>query len=93
MTNISRNVLNDVIHCIERCTEHKLALSELGRVHGGNEAVLQRAQDVILDMEIELCKMAASLVTAPISGRMFISLPSEYISKQAQTASMHAQVR
>jgi hypothetical protein len=96
MTNISRNVLNDVIRCIERCTEHKLALSELGRVHGGNEAVLpvlQRAQDMILDMEIELCKLAASLVTAPISGRMFIPLPPEYISKQAQTTSMHAQLR
>jgi hypothetical protein len=71
MTNISRNVLN-VIHCIDRCTEHKLALSELGRLHAGEDAVLQRAQDMLLDMEIELCKLAASLVTAPISGRMLV---------------------
>jgi len=88
MTNISRNVLSDVLRCVQRCGEHQKTLAA-----GDRESAQQLAIDMLQDMEIELCNLAASLVTAPISGRIFIPLPPEYTDKQVQADSMHAQLR
>jgi hypothetical protein len=91
MTNISRNVLNDVLRCVQRCGEHQKTLG--GLTAQERDSAQQLAMDMLQDMEIELCNLAASLVTAPISGRIFIPLPPEYIDKQVQAESMHAQLR
>lgn len=91
MTNISRNVVNDVLRCVRRCSEHQTTLA--GLAPKDKETAQALALDMLKDMEIELCNLAASLVTAPISGRMFIPLPTEYVDRQVQAESMHAQLR
>lgn len=91
MTNVSRNVLNDVLHCVKRCSEHQSTLA--GLTAKERETAQQLALDMLKDMESELCNLAASLVSAPISGRMFIPLPPEYVDKQMQVDSMHSQLR
>ena len=52
-----------------------------------------RAEDMLQDLEVHLCKMAASLATAPMSGRMFIPLPSEFVSEEQAYESRHAQMQ
>jgi len=90
MTNVSRNVINDVLRCIHRCSEHQDTMSKL--VQKDKEAVRALALDMFKDMELELCNLAASLVSAPISGRMFIPFPSEYIPEEVQQDSMYSQI-
>jgi hypothetical protein len=98
MTNITCNVVNDVVRCIERCSEHQQTLSHMilslqakeKEGASAQHAVLERALDMMKEIEIELCNLGASLVSAPISGRMFIPLPPEYIGKQEQAESLYA---
>jgi hypothetical protein len=94
MTNVSRNVVNDVLRCIARCTEKQQALAMLP-THENEHAVAvkQHAEDMLKDIEIDLCNLAASFVAAPMSGRMFIPLPPEYVSEQEKHDSRHAQMR
>jgi hypothetical protein len=84
-------VLSDVLRCVQRCSEHQKTLT--GLAASDRDSAQQLALDMLQDMEIELCNLAASLVTAPISGRIFIPLPPEYVDKQVQAESLHAQLR
>jgi hypothetical protein len=93
MTNVSRNVVNDVLRCIARCEEHQQQLARLP-ARGEESAVLKlKAEDMLKDMEIELCNLAASFVSAPMSGRMFVPLPNEYTGETVAHESRHAQLR
>ena len=92
MTNVSRNVVNDVLRCIAHCTEKQEALARLPARHEEAAAVKQHAEDALRDLEIDLCNLAASFVTAPMSGRMFIPLPNEYVGEAAAQESRHAQM-
>jgi hypothetical protein len=93
MTNISRNVVNDVLQCIARCTEKQEALKRLPARHEEAVALKQQADDMLKDIEIDLCNLAASFVTAPMSGRLFIPLPCEFVDEQAAQESVVAQLR
>lgn len=93
MTNISRNVVKDVLKCIERCTEMQEALKKLPSRHEEAAALKQQADDMLKDIEIDLCNLAASFVTAPISGRLFIPLPCEFVDEHAAQESIVAQLR
>jgi hypothetical protein len=92
MTNVSRNVVNDVLRCIARCVEKQEALAQLPARHEEAAAVKQQAEDALRDLEIDLCNLAASFVTAPMSGRMFVPLPNEYVGEAAALESRHAQM-
>jgi hypothetical protein len=92
MTNVSRNVVNDVLRCLARCAEKQEALARLPARHDEAAAVKQQAEDALRDLEIDLCNLAASFVTAPMSGRMFVPLPNEYVSEAAARESRHAQM-
>ena len=78
MTNVSRNVVNDVLRCLARCAEKQEALARLPVRHDEAAAVKQQAEDALRDLEIDLCNLAASFVTAPMSGLMFVPLQNEY---------------
>lgn len=89
--NVSRNVVHDILRCIERCDAHKKTLAS--RVAAGPQsAELETTQEVIKEIEIDLCNLLASMVTAPLSGRMFIPIPSEYTGASAMQDSLEAQM-
>jgi hypothetical protein len=93
MTNVSRNVVNDVLRCIARCTEKQQELHRLPARSEETASLKLKAEDMLKDIEIELCNLAASFVSAPMSGRMFVPLPNEYTSEVAAQESRHAQLR
>lgn len=94
MTNVSRNVVSDVLRCIALCTEQQQSLAKLP-THRPEDAdkIKQHAANMLHEIEIELCHLAASFVSAPMSGRMFIPLPNAYTSEQDTNASRPAQLR
>jgi hypothetical protein len=92
MTNTSRNVVSEVLLCIQTCTDKQAELASIPAQQQETIDLKVRAGDMLQDIEIHLCKMAASLVTAPMSGRMFIPVPSEFVSEQAVYESRHVQL-
>ena len=48
---------------------------------------------MLKDVEQKLCSLAASCITAPMSGRMFTALPHEYVSEKERRQSLEAQMR
>jgi hypothetical protein len=93
MTNVSRNVVNDVLRCIAQCTAQQQALAAVQCRHEEAATVKQQAEDMLKDMEITLCNLAASFVTAPMSGRLFLPLPNEYVDETQAQESRLAQLR
>lgn len=82
--------MHDVLRCIERCGEHQATLTQ----HTGDtEGLRERALDMLRDVEHELCTLAASFITAPMSGRMFTPLPHEYISEEERRESLYKQMQ
>jgi hypothetical protein len=73
-------------------TEKQEALARLPARHDEAVAVKQHTEDVLRDLEIDLCNLAASFVTSPMSGRMFVPLSNEYVGEAAAQESRHAQM-
>jgi len=93
MTSISRNLLNDVLQCIALCETKQTALQRLAARHEEAATIKQQAEDMLKEIEIELCSLAASFITAPMSGRLFVPLPSEFVDEQTAQDSVVAQLR
>jgi len=90
MTSCKGNVIEAVLKRISMCEQHQEVLKNL---QGDVELVRERAQDMLQDIEQELCKLAAEFITAPISGRIFTPLPHEHLSEQQLLESLHAQMQ
>jgi hypothetical protein len=90
MTSVHGNVVQEVLGCIAICTQHQAELA----VHEPDLPKLrERALDMLKDLEQKLCALAASCLTAPMSGRMFTPLPHEYVSEKNRRESLEAQMR
>jgi hypothetical protein len=92
MTNTSGNVVSEILVCIQRCTDKQKELASIPALQQETIDFKVQAGDMLLDIEVHLCKMAASLVMAPMSGRMFIPVPSEFVSEQTAYESRHVQM-
>jgi hypothetical protein len=89
MTSVHGNVVQEVLGCIAICTKHQAELA----VHEPDLPKLrERALDMLKDVEQKLCALAASCLTAPMSGRMFTPLPHEYVSENNRRESLEAQM-
>jgi len=90
MTSVQGNVVQEVLACISTCSEHQAALA----AHEADAQKLrERALDMLKDVEQKLCALAASCLTAPMTGRMFTPLPHEYVSESERRQSLEAQMR
>jgi hypothetical protein len=90
MTSVQGNVVQEVLGCIAACSQHQ---AELGVHELDAQRLRERAQDMLKDVEQKLCALAASFLTAPMSGRMFIPLPHEYVGEEQRRQSLEAQLR
>ena len=43
---------------------------------------VEDTRELLEDVKIDLCNLASRLVTAPITGRMFLPLPVDYVSPE-----------
>lgn len=90
MTSVHGNAVQEVLGCIAACSQHQ---AELGVHEPDAQRLRERAQDMLKDVEQKLCSLAASCLTAPMSGRMFTALPHEYASEKERRLSLEAQMR
>lgn len=90
MTSCKGNVVEAVLHTIQRCGEHRSTLQQ----HPADaEQLRERALDTLQDLELQLCELAALFITAPISGRIFTPLPHEHIREEERVRSLEDQMR
>jgi hypothetical protein len=54
MTNVSRNVVNDVLRCLARCAEKQEALARLPARHDECRTLLGQAQNYLLNQKLWL---------------------------------------
>ena len=57
-----------------------------------SEKMLESAIEVLEELKITLCNMASLLVTAPITGRMFLPQPAEFVNEEMIMNSLSAQL-
>jgi len=89
MTTVEDNVVDSILKCI-RLVEEKHAM--LGATEKNTEAALEDARELLFDVRIALCRLASALVTAPITGRMFLPLPASYVTPEEAQASLRLQL-
>ena len=79
-----------MLKCIESVCERQKKLSALPPTE--HLRLRDELHEILEDVKIYLCKMLSLLVTAPVTGRMFIPLPDEYLSEETITQSVYAQL-
>ena len=85
MTSVEGNVIEAILKCIRMVSEKQERLEA-----GGAEA--SGVRETLEDVRIELCRLASLLVTAPITGRMFLPLPGAYVSAEDAQKSLRSQL-
>ena len=55
-------------------------------------ASVEELREMLEDVKIDLCRLASLLVTAPITGRIFLPLPAAYVSAEDAQKSLRAQL-
>ena len=56
------------------------------------EALRAYCVDALEEVTVALCNLLALLITAPISGRMFVPLPASHFSAEAKELSLREQL-
>ncbi|NBX17957.1 MAG: hypothetical protein EBR09_11385 [Proteobacteria bacterium] len=89
MSGVENNVMDSVLQCIRLLAEKQRVLAKNDK---GMESLNKEIQEVLFDVHIALCRLASTLVTAPITGRMFLPLPQSYVTPEEQQESLCAQL-
>jgi hypothetical protein len=100
MASIGGNVVQSILKCIRVVSEKQMLLSSIQDQQGSKvldcNATLSKFTDdvreLLEDIKIDLCNLASCLVTDPITGRMFLPLPMDYVSPEDSQKSLHAQL-
>ena len=104
MTNVQDNIVEHVLECIslvatytnkfrkipDNRSENKLDKSDNKSEHENIDR--SSVLDMLEEISILLCKLLATMITAPITGRMFTPLPSSKYSTEDLQASLQAQM-
>jgi hypothetical protein len=95
MTSIEGNVVDAILKCIRMVSEKQASMSA---AQGGAASVdakaasVEELREMLEDVKIDLCRLASLLVTAPITGRIFLPLPAAYVSAEDAQKSLRAQL-
>lgn len=98
MTSIEGNVVDAILKCIRMVCEKQASMSA---AQGGDAkaasvdakaASVEELREMLEDVKIDLCRLASLLVTAPITGRIFLPLPAAYVSAEDAQKSLRAQL-
>ena len=97
MTSIMHNVVSEVLQCIKILN---LKQEELERLLC-RESVMNKKEcsvktfclDAFLELDEALSSLASHLITAPLTGRMFIPLPPAYVTQEEKDKSLSQQLK
>jgi hypothetical protein len=90
MSAVEGSLGTAMLRCIGTISESQKRLSALTPQQ--HERLLEDTHEILEDVRISLCNMLSLLVTAPITGRMFLPLPADSLSDQTIEASLCAQL-
>lgn len=90
MVNINNNVVENVLECLRSIEmyKNKLKLCTLAP-----PSIKEYYLDAFEELTIVLCRLITQLVTAPISGRMFIPLPASQCTHSDKQTSLTQQLQ
>jgi hypothetical protein len=92
MTSCKGNVVELVLQKIVNCSEMQKILQSMP-ANAEAEQIRERAVDMLRDIEQQLCDLAATFITAPMSGRIFTPLPHEFATEQRLVQSLQDQMQ
>jgi hypothetical protein len=102
MASIEGNVVQSILKCIRMVSEKQMLLSSISLqeqrgcklldCNATRSKFVEDTRELLEDVKIDLCNLASCLVTAPITGRMFLPLPVDYVSPEDAQKSLHAQL-
>ena len=93
MTHMQDNVVQHLLNALQVLETHAQTLNNMphNTVDKAN-AKHAHMQDMLEEINILLCNLVSVMVTAPITGRMFIPLPQSKTTARAAEESMHMQL-
>ena len=94
MTSIEGNVVDAILKCIRMVSEKQASMSAALPSQGvdAKATSVEELREMLEDVKIDLCRLASLLVTAPITGRIFLLLPAAYVSAEDAQKSLRAQL-
>ena len=93
VSNIRNNVVEQVLHCISILDTHRDAIQAQTEQSNDARQLRERSADMLQEIKIVLCNLITGLITAPVSGRMFIPLPPAHVTEADKALSLQQQLQ
>lgn len=90
MATVEGSVVKEILKCIRAVCEKQRLLSSV--TDAQREGFLEETRETLEEVKIDLCNLASLLVTAPITGRMFLPSPADYVSDETVMKSLCTQL-
>lgn len=87
---VEGSIVKEILKCVCAVSESQRRLSSAGDVP--SEKMLESAIEALEELKITLCNMASLLVTTPITGRMFLPQPADFVNDEMIMNSLSAQL-
>lgn len=91
MTEKSGNLVIELIVIIQRCKSLNNELLKAKRSH--DNVPVEITQEAVNDMHTLLCKFMTSMISSPITGRIFMANPVAYVDEETRIASLRRQLQ
>ena len=89
MANTNGNVVEHVLQCMQVVDKH---MNKIRDSSTQGETLKELCVDALEEVTVALCKLLGLLITAPISGRMFVPLPASHFDAAAKKKSLQEQL-
>ena len=89
MANTSGNVVEHVLECMQVVDKH---MNNIRNSSTQGDTLKELCMDALEEVTVALCKLLGLLITAPISGRMFVPLPASHFDAAAKKKSLEEQL-
>lgn len=91
MTEKNGNLIAELIVIVQRC---KALNNELLRAKRSKETLpVEATQETVNDIHTLLCKFMTSMISSPITGRLFMANPVAYVDEETRIASLRRQLQ
>ena len=91
MSTVEGSVVKEILKCIRVVCEKQLQLSASATTTQ-RERFIEETRETLEEVKINLCNLASMLVTAPITGRIFLPSPADYVSEETVMRSLCTQL-
>ena len=92
MLSRTENVITQLATIIQKCKQARIQSQSTTNASGDSLSQLTNATENFHDIETSLCEYMSSLLMSPISGRIFLPHPIQYIDNTTRVASLETQL-